>query len=88
MKPMLFLNPEYDNEERLNELLNNWGKAPKQLELLLSYLHLLKTEGEVTQISLLKKSSATTAQLKGLADKNILFLQKRSIDRIKAFQKK
>ena len=84
----VLLNPEYDNEEKLNELLNNWGKAPKQLELLLSYLHLLKTEGEVTQTTLLDKSKATPAQLKGLADKNILFLEKRSIDRIKTLPKK
>ncbi|MEO6456622.1 MAG: primosomal protein N', partial [Ginsengibacter sp.] len=72
----VILNPQYDNEEKLNEMFNNWGKSPKQMELLLSYLHLLKTEGEVTQSALLTKSKATTAQLKGLADKNILFLEK------------
>ena len=42
------------------------------MELLLSYLHLMKTKGEVTKSELLKKSSATDAQLKGLVDKNIL----------------
>ena len=76
------LNPDYKNEERLSDLLNNWGKAPKQLELLLSYLHLSKTEGEVTQTALLKKSGASVSQLKGLADKNILFIEKRSVDRV------
>ena len=65
------LNPEYDSEEKLNDLLNNWTKAPKQLELLLSYLHLFKTEGEVMQPALLKKSGANIAKLKGLEDKNI-----------------
>src|SRR6202000_258467 len=55
----------------------------KQMELLLSYLHLIKTEGEVTQPALLKKSGATAAQLKGLADKNIVLIEKRSVDRIK-----
>src|ERR1700730_16446565 len=76
------LNPVYDNEEKLSELLNNWVRAPKQMELLLSYLHLLKTEGEVTRPELLKKSGASDAQLKGLADKQILLLQKRNVDRI------
>ena len=61
----VLLNPEYSNDEKLSELLNNF-KAPKQMELLLSYLHLIKTEGEVTQTALLKKSGATTSQLKGL----------------------
>lgn len=51
----VLLNHEYDNEEKLSELLNNWGRAPKQMELLLSYLHLMKTQGEVTKTDLLKK---------------------------------
>ena len=73
----VLLNQEYDNEEKLSDLLNNWTRAPKQMELLLSYLHLIKTEGEVTKSSLLKKSNASEAQLKGLVDKEILWLEKR-----------
>ncbi|MEP7258178.1 MAG: primosomal protein N', partial [Flavitalea sp.] len=41
------LNPVYEEEEKLADLMNNWSRAPKQLALLLSYLHLLKTDGEV-----------------------------------------
>src|SRR5205814_4053675 len=59
-----------------------WSRAPKQMELLLSYLHLLKTAGEVTKSELLKKSNASDAQLKGLVDKNILIIEKRSVDRL------
>jgi len=77
------LNPVYDAEEKLADLLNNWSKAPKQMELLLAYLHLSKTEGEVTKAGLLKKSNASDAQLKGLVEKNILWLEKRHIDRIR-----
>ncbi len=84
LETYIHLSPDYHNEENLSKLLNEWSKnkAPKQLELLLSYLHLIKTEGEVTQISLLKKANATIAQLKGLTDKNILRLEKRSVDRL------
>lgn len=80
------LRPEYHNEENLAKLLNDWSKnkAPKQLELLLAYLHLIKTEGEVTQSSLLKKANASSSQLKGLTDKNIVRLEKRSTDRLPA----
>src|SRR5438046_1582205 len=39
----VLLNPEFNNEEKLSDLLNNWSRAPKQMELLLSYLHLIKT---------------------------------------------
>lgn len=73
---------EYHDEEKLSELLNNWGRAPKQMELLLAYLHLMKTQGEVTKTELLKKASATDAQVKGLVEKDILRLEKRSIDRL------
>jgi primosomal protein N' (replication factor Y) len=78
----VLLNPQYDNEEQLSELLNNWSRAPKQMELLLSYLHFMKTEGEVSKTALLKKSGASDAQLKGLVEKQILFLEKRAVDRL------
>lgn len=81
------LNPQFDNEEKLSTLLNDWKGAPKQMELLLAFLHLHKTEGEVSQPALLKKSGATAAQLKALCDKHILVAQKRSIDRIQTFPK-
>ncbi|MET0300761.1 MAG: primosomal protein N' [Flavitalea sp.] len=79
----VLLNPVYDDERKLEDLLNNWSKAPKQMELMLSYLHLTKTEGEVTKPLLLKKSNASDAQLKGLVEKNILWLEKRHVDRIR-----
>ncbi|RYG49857.1 MAG: DEAD/DEAH box helicase, partial [Chitinophagaceae bacterium] len=79
----VLLNPVYDNEDKLADLLNNWTKAPKQMELLLAYLHLSKTAGEVTKQGLLKKSNASDAQLKGLVEKDILWLEKRQVDRIR-----
>jgi primosomal protein N' (replication factor Y) len=76
------LNPDFENEDKLSDLLNNWTRAPKQMELLLAYLHLLKTSGEVTKPELLKKSGASDAQLKGLIEKNILWTEKRNVDRL------
>lgn len=87
MENFVELNPIYNSEEALSELFNNWTKAPRQMELLLSYLHLIKSVGEVSQTELLKKSGASVAQLKGLADKNILLIEKRSIDRIQSMPK-
>ena len=83
----IVLNPVYHDEEKLAELMNNWSKGPKQLELLLSYLHLIKTEGEVTQTQLLKKSNATAAQLKGLIDKKVLTAEKKETGRILSLPK-
>jgi primosomal protein N' (replication factor Y) len=85
----VLLHGEFHNEENLELLLNEWSKnkAPKQLELLLAYLHLIKTSGEVTQGELLKKANANASQLKGLVDKNILILEKRSADRLPTLPK-
>lgn len=83
----IVLNPAYNDEDKLSDLLNNWTRAPKQMELLLSYLHLIKTEGEVIKAALLKKSGASEAQLKGLIEKNILTAEKRVVDRIKYLPK-
>ncbi len=77
------LNPIYRNGEELGKKLNDWKGAPKQMELLLAYLHLEKATGEVLQTELLKKAGATAAQLKGLWDKNILLVERRTVDRIK-----
>lgn len=81
------LHPDMTDEEKLSRVLNDWKGAPKQMELLLSYLH-LSHEGEVTRAELLKKSGATAAQLKGLQDKNILVLEKRNVDRIPILPRK
>ncbi len=83
----IHLHPDYFKEDKLAELLNKQSKAPKQSELLLSYLHIMKTEGEVTQPDLLKKSNASAAQLKGLLDKKILVAEKRSVNRIHSLPK-
>jgi primosomal protein N' (replication factor Y) len=80
----VILDPKYQQEDQLSTLLNQWTRAPKQMDLLLAYLHLLKTEGQVTKNLLLKKSNATDAQLKGLVEKGILRLDKRQVDRLRS----
>lgn len=76
------LHAAYEQEENLAALFNEMGRAPKQMELLLAYLHLLKTQGAVLQSELLKKSGASPAQLKGLVDKQVLWIEKRTVDRV------
>jgi primosomal protein N' (replication factor Y) len=77
------LHPDYHREEALAELLNNWNnRAPKQMELLLAFLHLQKTEGEVRQAELLKKSGATSSQLSALVEKGVLKVSKQAVDRL------
>jgi len=77
------LHPDYTHEDQLARLLNDWKGASKQMELLLSFLHLQKTAGEVAKPALLKKASASAAQLNALCEKKILVVEKRNVDRIK-----
>lgn len=83
----VLLHPDYHNEEKLAELLNRKSQAPRQMELLMAFLHLQRTEGEVKQAELLKKSGASPAQLKGLQDKGILVVKKMAVDRIRTLPK-
>lgn len=86
----ILLDPRYENEDELAQLLNEDKKlqrAEKQMELLLAYLHLARTEGEVTKQELLKKSGASDTQLKGLINKKILRAEKRIIDRLRYLPK-
>ena len=77
------LHPDFANEEAMAQLLNAWNnKAPKQLELLLAFLHLQKTEGEVKQAELLKKSGSSSAQLNALVAKGVLNIASQPVDRI------
>lgn len=79
---VLHLHPNYKSEAALEKLMDDWSRAPKQLTLLLAFLHLQKTAGHVQQKALLEKSGAAHAQLKALIDKGILVLEKRKIDRL------
>ena len=80
------LHPDYAKEEKLEALLNQdklWQRAGKQMELLLSFLHIQKTEPEVSRGALLKKSGASESQLKALITKNILIAEQRPVDRLR-----
>ncbi|SDC44609.1 replication restart helicase PriA [Niabella drilacis] len=86
----VLLHPDYDSEAALEQLLNSdprLQRAEKQMELLLGYLHFQKTEGIISKQALLKKTGASDTQLKGLADKGILVLEKRAVDRISVLPK-
>ncbi len=87
LESYVLLNPYFHDEEKLADLLNKRSKAPKQMELLLGFLHLRKSNGEVTQNDLLTKAGASPAQLKGLLQKEILLVEKRSVDRIRSLPK-
>lgn len=82
LENFISLDTRFEDEEMLKDLFDEMGRAPKQLELLMAFIHLSRTEGEVRQQDLLSKSKAGYSQLKSLMEKNILHLERRRVDRI------
>ncbi len=67
------LNDNYDEDGALNELLETLSRAPKQRQIVLSFFMLKSTSKKPIKVSdLLKKSDASSAQIKTLIDKEIL----------------
>jgi primosomal protein N' (replication factor Y) len=83
----ILLHPQYHNEQALEKLVNEWARAPRQLDLLLVFLHFERTEGIVTRAALLKKANSSPAILDGLIQKEVLISEKRAVDRLETYAK-
>jgi primosomal protein N' (replication factor Y) len=81
------LHPEFESDEKLKELFEELEKkATKQLDLLMTYLHLSHQLGagyrEISKNDLLDKAKSGNASLSALLKKNILIEQRREIGRM------
>lgn len=79
------LHPRCEDETVLAAVFDEVQRAPRQMETVLAFLHLYKTEGWVTQQALQEKAGASAAVIKALVDKQILISIKQITDRIKRF---
>lgn len=82
---VISLNEAEYSEGVLGELMNTLEKkAPKQLDIVLTYLHLSKElqEERISKSLLIKKSGSNAAALNALIKKNVLISEKRQEDRI------
>ena len=81
------LNPEFTSDEKLRPLFDELEKnAKKQLEVLMSYIHLCNQKGkgyiDVERSDLLEKSKVGNAALNSLIKKKILIAEKKEIGRL------
>ena len=79
---IVVLHPRCEDEQVLATVFDEVGRAPKQMEALLAFLHLRKTEGIVRKTALQQKAGVSPAVVKGLVGKQVFILQKQSVDRI------
>nr|WP_321406883.1 primosomal protein N' [uncultured Carboxylicivirga sp.] len=90
---VLSLHHSHRDEQSMHLAFDNLSRAPKQLELLMSFLSLsggmnkANNGAVVTRQELLKKNNASPAALKELINKNILEETERSIDRLDLSEK-
>lgn len=86
----VFLNSRFKNEENLHKLMNELDNKPKQLELFLSFMYLIKKEKFVSVKLLLKSSNCTKAVLNSMINAGIFYQEIHEIDRINinSFDKK
>lgn len=76
------LHPRCEDEATLAAVFEEVKHAPKQLEALLAFIHLKRTEGIVMQTALQKKAGVSAGVVKALADRSILVIQKQIVDRV------
>lgn len=71
----------YNDPNQLKELFSILERAPKQVDLLMVYLHLSKIRPTLTKKELLEESGASAAVFNALVEKDIFRTEKKEISR-------
>jgi primosomal protein N' (replication factor Y) len=86
-KSFIKLNFSPEDEQKLNQVFEQLKNAPKQVEILMYLIRLIRNQGTekdgfVPRQKLLKETSGGTSPLKGLLDKEIVIQEEYEISRI------
>ncbi len=84
----MVLAPQYAGNDRLQEVLNNLRRAPKQEHLLLTFLSLSDNQDSYKPVErrlLLETSGESGAVLRALVDKHILLDQEQTVSRLRQY---
>ncbi len=84
-KTYIRLNPFYNETENRKELFKVLERAPKQLDLILSYIQLLKNQPEISKAELLEASGSSPAAIKALIEKEVLQPYQKEVSRLKEY---
>lgn len=98
MESFVKMSDEYQDQEKLKNILNELIKQPKQLELMMTYLQLSRKEfsdsiSENNMVSikkseLLKRVKITSSVLNSLVKKNILQIVEKEVGRLEELENK
>ena len=81
-KSFILLNPFYRDPINRKILFDVLERAPKQLELLLAYFKLEKSQAEISKADLIETSGGSAAVLKTLLDKEIFAQEDKIVSRL------
>jgi primosomal protein N' (replication factor Y) len=81
------LHDEYDVEENMKVLFDELTRAPKQLQLLMSYLNLAKKNTHIRKKELLESSGASASIFTALVEKNVFLPYQAEVSRLGTFIK-
>ena len=76
------LEASWEGETQLKEAFDLLHRAPKQEQLLMTFLYLRNLQESVTQKQLLEKAGVKAAALKALVHKKLLRTEKKQVDRL------
>lgn len=85
LKPFLILNPELSDGYQMGELFKILEKAPKQLDALMAFIQLSKSNLEVGRQELLEYSNCGQGAIKSLIDKEVFLLKKKAVSRLRDY---
>lgn len=81
-KIFLVLNPLFENNEEKKLLLESLNRAPKQQDAVLAYMQLARKQQLVSKSELLEASGCGSSALKSLVEKEVLWIEKRTVSRL------
>jgi len=81
-KVFVRLNPIFDSPPERQHLFETLNRAPKQMDALMAYIHLKRTQAEVSKSNLLEQSGCGNPAIKALVDKQIFILEEKVVSRI------
>ncbi len=81
-KTFVRLNPAFNDQESLKALFGELANSPKQIDLLMAYQVLAKANAHVGKKELAEKAGTTYNPIKSLAEKEILELYEKELERL------
>lgn len=81
-KSFISLNPIYADPEAKRELFESLGRAPKQLDAVMTYIHFRRSQEKISKAELLEKSGCGSSALAALVSKEVLIIREEVVSRI------